>query len=312
MKKFVVTGASGYIGSHMCYELRKAYPDCFIIAIDKFRKRKLDHLYDQFELRDIAKTNVEFFRFNKDIDCIFHFAALAVVPESEEKPYTYYCNNVMSTIRMMDEAIYHGIKNFVFSSTCAVYGTPKSLPIKEDEKRKPESVYAASKSIAEDILLAAEKERGVRVSLLRYFNAAGRNVEAGLYEEHDPETHLIPNLVKHNKVTVYGNNYDTPDGTAIRDYIHVIDLCRAHIRAYEYMENNNKGIVCNLGTGQGNSVMEVIDKVEVTQGKSLLIEFKPRRNGDLPILYSDTTKMRNNLQFLPEHDIVSIIESMRN
>lgn len=312
MKKFVVTGASGYIGSHMCYELRKAYTDCFIIAIDKHRKPKLDHLYDAFELRDISKTNTNLFQFHKGIDCIFHFAALAVVPESEENPYTYYRNNVLSTVKMMDEAVYFGIKNFVFSSTCAIYGTPKSLPISENEKKKPESVYAASKSIAEDILLAAEKELGVRVSLLRYFNAAGRNVEAGLYEEHEPETHLIPNLVKHNKITVYGNNYDTPDGTAIRDYIHVIDLCRAHIKAYEYMEKNDKGIVCNLGTGQGNSVMEVIDKVEVTQGKSLFIEFKPRRNGDLPILYSDTTKMRNDLQFLPEHDIVSIIESMRN
>jgi UDP-glucose-4-epimerase GalE len=312
MKKFVVTGASGYIGSHMCYELRKAYPDCFIIAIDKHRKHKLDHLYDVFDLRDISKTNANLFEFHKGIDCIFHFAALAVVPESEEKPYTYYRNNVLSTVKMMDEAIHYGVKNFVFSSTCAVYGTPKSLPISESEKKKPESVYAASKSIAEDILLAAEKEHGVRVSLLRYFNAAGRSVEANLYEEHEPETHLIPNLIKHNKVTVYGNTYDTPDGTAVRDYIHVIDLCRAHIKAYEYMEKNDKGIVCNLGTGQGHSVMEVIDKVEVTQGKSLLIEFKPRRNGDLPILYSDTTKMRNDLQFLPEHDIVSIIESMRN
>jgi UDP-glucose 4-epimerase len=312
MKKFVVTGASGYIGSHMCYELRKTYPDCFIIAIDKFRKPKLDHLYDVFELRDIAKTNTNFFQFHNGIDCIFNFAALAVVPESEEKPYTYYCNNILSTVKMMDEAIHHGIKNFVFSSTCAVYGRPKHLPIREEEVKKPESVYAHSKSVAEDILLSAQKEHGIRVSLLRYFNAAGRNVEAGLYEEHNPETHLIPNLMKSDKVTVYGDQYSTPDGTAVRDYIHVIDLCQAHIKAYEYMEKNNKGIVCNLGTGKGNSVMEVIDKVEIITGKSMIIEMKPNRSGDLPVLYSDTTKMRNDLQFLPQHDIVSIIESMRN
>lgn len=312
MKKFVVTGASGYIGSHMCYELRKAYPDCKIIAIDKIRKNKLDHLYDVFEMRDIAQTNTNLLQFHKGVDCIFHFAAYTIVPESNDKPYHYYHNNVLGAMRMMDEAIEHGIKNFVFSSTCAVYGSPSRTPIAEDEKKKPESVYAASKSMAEDMLMAAEKEFGVRVAVLRYFNAAGRNVEANLFEEHEPETHLIPNLMKSDRVTVYGVDYDTPDGTAIRDYIHVEDLCKAHIAAYEYMEDQREGIVCNLGTGVGYSVFDVIDKVEQITGKSFYIELNSKRSGDVPRLYSNTTRMTEKLTFQPKHDIVSIIESMRN
>jgi UDP-glucose 4-epimerase len=312
MKTFVVTGASGYIGSHMCYELRQKYPDCIIVGVDKVQKNKLKHLYDDFMCYDLAKTNACVFDRYK-ADCVFHFAAYASVPEGEEKPFSYYYNNLMSSMRILDEAIYHGIKNFIFSSSCAVYGRPDyhGEPVDEYAYEMPESVYANTKYMFEQILEAAQKEHKINAGILRYFNAAGRNVEAGLYEEHNPETHLIPNLMKNKVVEVYGNEYPTRDGTAIRDYIHVIDICKAHIKAYEYMRDNDQGILCNIGTGKGYSVLEVIAEVQKITGLKE-IKFHAPRDGDVPELYSDVSRMRNDLQFTPEHDIVSIIESMRN
>ena len=310
MKTFVVTGASGYIGSHMCYELRQAYPDCKIIAIDKVQKHKLSHLYDDFVLMDLAKSNFHVFEREKP-DCIFHFAALTLVPQGEENPYHYYYNNVMSLTKVLDEAVYAGVENFIFSSTCAVYG-PVKKPVSEMMPLNPQSVYAKSKAMCEEILQSAEREHGIHAGILRYFNAAGRNVEANLYEEHDPETHLVPNIMKEYKVDVYGNNFDTPDGTAIRDYIHVTDICKSHIRAYEYMKEKQKGIVCNIGTGKGYSVLQVIDTVINVTKRNVDLEFHDRRPGDVDCLVSDVNRMKNILTFEPEHDMISIIESMRN
>lgn len=310
MKTFVVTGASGYIGSHMCYELRKAYPECKIIGVDKVIKDKLNHLYDDFKLMDLSKSNFHIF-VNDKIDCIFHFAAFTLVPEGEKNPYSYYYNNLMSLNKVLDEAIYAGVKNLILSSTCAVYG-PVKLPVNETMLMNPKSIYAKSKVMCEEILQAAQRQSGIRAGILRYFNAAGRNVEANLYEEHDPETHLIPNIMKEYKLDVYGNNFDTPDGTTIRDYIHVIDICKSHIKAYEYMEQNNKGIVCNIGTGKGHSVLQVVDTVRKVTGLDVELNFHDRRAGDVDCLVSDVTHMKNVLTFEPEYDIVSIIESMRN
>lgn len=308
MKTFLVTGASGYIGSHMCYELRQFYPDCKIIAVDKVKKNKLNHLYDEFVLQDIARSN--FWIMDRDkIDCIFHFAALASVPDSEANPTLYYQNNLMSSMRLLDEAVFFGIRNFVFSSSCAVYG-PSPKPIREIDSKNPISVYARTKSVFEDILWKAELEGNIRAGILRYFNAAGRNVEANLYEEHDPETHLIPNLIKNDVVKIFGTDYNTPDGTAIRDYIHVVDVCQAHIKTYEYMEKNRKGITCNIGTGKGNSVLEVIELVERITGISKQKEYFPKRPGDAESLVSNVQRMKNILTFEPKHDIISIIESM--
>jgi UDP-glucose 4-epimerase len=310
MKSFLVTGASGYIGSHMCYELKQTYPDCRIIAIDKVRKNKLNHLYDKFILCDMSKSIQPLI--TEKVDCVFHFASYTVVSESQEKPYKYYQNNLMSSLNLIEHAIHSHVKNFVFSSSCSVYGSTDKETIDETSEKNPQSVYAHTKSIVEDILQAASKEHGMNVSCLRYFNAAGRNVEANLFEEHDPETHLIPILVKEQSIKIYGDEYDTPDGSAIRDYIHVVDLCKAHIASYDYMIKNEKGITCNIGTGQGTSVFELVELVSETFDKYFsVIHMKPRF-GDVPRLVSNTEKMRNDLTFQPEHDIVSIIESMRN
>ena len=307
-KTFVVTGASGYIGSHMCYELRQSYPNCKIVAIDKVRKHKLNHLYDDFVLRDLAKSDQIIFD-GYNIDCIFHFAALASVPESESLPYKYYYNNILSLTRVLEEAVFVKVKNIIFSSTCAVYG-PVRKRVYEGMEMNPKSVYAKSKVMCEEILRAAEAEYNIRTGTLRYFNAAGRNVAANLYEEHAPETHLIPNIMKNYRIDVYGNNFDTLDGTAVRDYIHVIDICKAHIKAYEYMEEKRRGLICNIGTGKGHSVLQVIAAVEKVTGKKVDIELHARRMGDVDSLVSDITKMTSELAFRPEHDIVSMIKSI--
>jgi UDP-glucose 4-epimerase len=310
MKTFVVTGASGYIGSHMCYELRQAYPDCYIVGVDKKQKHKLSRLYDDFLLYDISRTNFGVFDKYKT-DCVFHFAAYASVPEGESNRWDYYRNNLAGSLKIIDEAISYGVKNFIFSSTCAVYGyTDKKIC--ESRSKNPSSVYAKTKSIIEDVLIAADEEKRLNAGILRYFNAAGRNVVADLHEEHEPETHLIPNLVKKESIDVYGTDFDTRDGTAVRDYIHVIDICRAHIRAYEYMRENNKGIITNIGTGRGYSVLEVIEVVEKITGRKLNINYHDRRAGDVDYLVSDVKNMKRLLNFTPEHDIVSIVKSMRN
>ena len=306
MKHFVVTGASGYIGSHMCYELRQAYPDCKITAIDMVLKNKLNHLYDEFYIHDLSKTQMAVLHDRPD--CVFHFASLASVPEGEQNPYLYYYNNINSSVKLIDEAIYYGVKNFIFSSSCAVYGSINGF-INESVSKNPQSVYAKTKSIVEDILLAAET-KGVRPGILRYFNAAGRNVEAGLYEEHEPETHLLPNIMKSNTIKIYGNDYNTHDGTAVRDYIHVVDICQAHIKAYEYMEQNDKGIICNLGTGKGHSVLDIVNLVQTITGKQIEVEYHGRRNGDVDRLVSDIGRMLDVLTFTPKHDIKSIISSL--
>jgi nucleoside-diphosphate-sugar epimerase len=259
---------------------------------------------------DLAKSNFYVFE-REQPDCIFHFAALTLVPEGENNPYHYYYNNVMSLTKTLDESIHAGVKNFIFSSTCAVYG-PVKKPVSETMPLNPKSVYAKSKVMCEEILQGAQHQHGIRAGILRYFNAAGRNVEANLYEEHEPETHLIPNIMRDYSIDIFGQNFDTPDGTAVRDYIHVIDICKSHIKAYEYMEKNNEGIVCNIGTGKGYSVKQVIDTVCEVTNYDVQIGFHDRRPGDVDCLVSDVTKMKEVLTFEPEHDMVSIIESVRN
>ena len=309
MKTFVVTGCNGYIGSHMCYELRQSYPDCTIVGVDKVDKPHLRHLYDGYSPIDISINPL--YTTSRDIDCVFHFAAYISVEEGERNPYEYYRNNIGATFGALDFARRNKVKNFIFSSTAAVYGESANpiVTLKENTKLQPTSIYGKSKAICENIL---EDIDDMNVARLRYFNACGRNVKANLYEEHDPETHLIPLLVKNKQATIYGNTWATKDGTCVRDYVHVVDICRAHIRAYEYI-SNGASIVSNIGTGTGYSVKEVVDKVnEIIHNGEMDIVYEDRRNGDVPRLVANTDVAETALNFKPEYTLDDIIESMKN
>ena len=301
MKRFIVTGCNGYIGSHMCYELKKHYPKCHITGIDIVDKPKLHRLYDRYVQMDLCSGAWNFY--DEKFDAVFHFAAFISVPESQENPYSYYYNNLVGSMATLDAAIDLGIKNFIFSSTCAVYGDI----YKEAHELmgiRPHSVYAKTKAAFEEVLFAAQKEKKINAAVLRYFNAAGRNREADLYEEHDPETHLIPNLMKTTEPTIYGTGND------VRDYIHVIDLCQAHIKAYEYLENTSISFICNVGTGEGHTANEIVDIVSRVTGVKRNPKHVGERHGDVSYLVSDVKRMKKLLQFTPKYGIVDIIKSM--
>ncbi len=314
MKRFVVTGCNGYIGSHMCYELKKAYPDCFIQGIDKVEKQHLRSLYDFFDHTDLALDPIVLSPFVREpIDAIFHFAAYSSVEEGELRSWDYYFNNVCGTLRLVKQAQSYGVRNFIFSSTAAVYGESSSKlfgHLMEDQPCNPISVYGKSKHMIEEMFGNMHR---MNVACLRYFNACGRNVEAGLYEEHDPETHLIPLLVKNKKATIFGTDWPTKDGTCVRDYVHVIDICRAHLKAYECMNNQpGANLILNIGTGKGYSVKEVVEKVnEIIHNGEMEIEYKTRREGDVPYLVADTSLSQMMLNFKTEYDLDDIIRSMK-
>lgn len=315
-RRFLVTGCNGYIGSHMCWALRNAYKDeAIIFGLDITPlDDSVHYLLDGFFQQDLA--SMKFYDHylaggakKLDFDCIFHFAAKSIVPEGEEYPILYYHNNVVSAMNVMNIAMLHNTKNLILSSTCAVYGNPMYSPIDENHIKNPLSVYGKSKSHIEDILWDIRNK--INIGILRYFNAAGRNVKSNLHERHNPETHLIPLLVQNDSIELYGTDYDTTDGTAIRDYIHVEDLCNAHIYAYDYMTKNNESLICNLGTGKGHSVLQVINAVRRTFGKKIEVIEKSRRPGDASWLVSDVTRMKEVLRFHPKYDMMDIVESMK-
>ena len=313
MKTFVVTGCNGYIGSHMCHELGTFYNDCHILGVDKHVKPYLRHLYDDYSPIDLSHAPL--YSSKGSIDCIFHFAAYISVEEGEREPWRYYRNNIGATLGVVDFAERYNVRNLIFSSTAAVYGDCSKDYIfggnlLETYPLNPTSVYGMSKSMCEIILNGIND---INIARLRYFNACGRNVEAGLYEEHDPETHLIPLLVKNKTATIYGNDYYTDDGTCVRDYVHVIDICLSHIAAYEYLNyHNGKNIALNIGSGQGYSVKEVVDRVnKIIHNGEMKIETQSRREGDVAYLVASTQLANMILNFRAEYTLDDIIESMK-
>jgi len=249
---------------------------------------------------------------------VMHFAAYAYVGESVEKPLEYYRNNVATTISVLESMREAGVKRFVFSSTCATYGDPEKVPITEDQKQAPVSPYGRSKLMVEQILrdyLVAD--RHFCFASLRYFNASGCAMDGTLGEDHDPETHLIPVVLQavlgiRPKVVVFGTDYPTPDGTNIRDYIHVEDLADAHIKAMEKL-SPGQSIFCNLGTGSGFSVKQIIATVEKVTGRKVPVEYGPRRAGDAVALWADPTRARQLLGWEARYkDPETIIRSAWN
>ncbi len=316
--KVIVTGGAGYIGSHACKFLHKnGYEpivyDNLVSGHRSFVK------WGDFIYGDILDTKklIEVFNIYKPI-AVIHFAAFAYVGESVENPAKYYQNNVAGTLSLLEAMRITKINRIVFSSTCATYGNPVELPIMETHPQNPINPYGKSKLMIENILSDYSDAYGLEYVALRYFNAAGADPEGEIGEWHDPETHLIPLVLdtalgKREKMYVFGDDYDTKDGTCIRDYIHVNDLASAHYAALKYLENGGLSDVFNLGNGEGYSVSEIIDQAKNITGKSIHTEKKTRRKGDPPVLIGDASKAESKLHWTPElDDIESIIKTAWN
>jgi UDP-glucose 4-epimerase len=249
---------------------------------------------------------------SEEIDAVINFAALAYVGESVTNPRKYYDNNVVKGKAFLDAVVDSGVKKIVFSSSCATYGIPEKVPISEDEKQRPVNPYGWTKLMFEQMMKDYDEAYGLRYISLRYFNAAGADADGSIGEMHDPETHVIPILLQNilgirKKFSVFGTNYDTRDGSCIRDYIHVTDLADAHIKAIEYLFEKNESDYFNLGSGEGISVLELIHVVERITGKRLNVVFEDRRPGDPDILIADNSKARVALGWNPVHSSIDNI-----
>jgi UDP-glucose 4-epimerase len=310
----LVTGAAGYIGSVVAEDLRANGGEVVILdnlsrghqaAISPDVKFYEGDIGDQDLVRRICTEN--------RIEAAMHFSAFAFVGESVEKPNIYYQNNAVQTMHFLDELLRNGVNKFVFSSTCATYGEPQYVPIDEQHPQHPANPYGWSKLFCEQIMKDYDAAYGLKFVALRYFNASGATETHG--EHHEPENHLIPLILeaaagRRPHISVFGDDYDTPDGTAIRDYIHVLDLSQAHLLAVKHLQNGGESEFINLGNGTGFSVLEVIEAARKVTGKPIEAVVAQRRAGDPSRLIADSRKARELLGWKPQFaDLETIIES---
>jgi UDP-glucose-4-epimerase GalE len=310
--RILVTGGSGYVGSHAVRELVEAGYEVLIYDNLSTGRRRLSAGYELVEgdISDCAKLAPLLSR----VDAVMHFAASAYVGESVENPRKYFHNNVESGLSLLDAVLSSQVRIFVFSSTCAVYGVPERLPIHETSVVKPINPYGATKLFFEQVLEAYGVSHNLRYVALRYFNAAGAHPSGLVGEMHNPETHLIPLSLKAvlggaPPLRVFGNDFDTPDGTCIRDYVHVSDLASAHVLALQYLLDGGQPAILNLGTGRGTSVKEIISSFHELTGLTVPHEFAPRRPGDPPCLYACPTKARRLIGWAAKHTLTDILRS---
>lgn len=313
--RILVTGGSGYVGSHAVRELAAAGHEVLIYDNLVTGHRKLSQGFELVE-GDIGDTD-KVQKCLKGKDAVIHFAASAYVGESVEKPRKYFRNNVESGLKLLDAVLASDVRNFVFSSTCATYGVPRQLPISEDTPQEPINPYGASKLFFEHALAAYNVSHGLRYAALRYFNAAGAHPDGTIGEYHDPETHLIPLALKAVLGTkpllkVFGCDLHTPDGTCVRDFIHVSDLGSAHVKAVEYLANGGNSLQANLGTGRGTSIKEVLATVEKVTGKPVPHEFVDARPGDPASLYADPGRAREILGWSARFSLEEIVSTAWN
>ena len=310
--KFLVTGGAGYIGSHMVNFLLKKNHDVTIfdnLSTGKFiNKNRIK--FEKVDLINLSKLNKSMK--NKKFDAVFHFAGLSIVSESEKKTKKYYLNNVLATKNLIKSMIKYNINNLIFSSSASVYGLPTTKKISENHRTRPISEYGKNKKEIEKILIKFGKKKNFKSISFRYFNAAGADESSKLGESHHPETHLIPKVlesVKHRKknMYVYGNTYNTKDGTCIRDYIHVNDIARAHYYGLKKFKNRKCTLTYNIGTGRGHSVLEILNGIEKITKKKLNIIFKRKRKGDPPILVADCKKIFKELKWKPKYKNINTI-----
>ena len=317
----LITGGGGYIGSHVNKILHAKGYETLVLdnLVHGHREAVRWGIFSEGDIGDRAHTSKLFQTY--PIRAIMHFSGFLNVGESVEDPQKYYMNNVGGTLKLLEaymEQAKNKPKNFIFSSTCATYGIPTVIPIREDSPQNPINPYGRSKLIVEKILKDYQKAYGLSYSILRYFNAAGADPDGEIGERHEPETHLIPltleaALGKRDSVQIYGNDHPTKDGTCIRDYIHVNDLAEAHILALENILDQNKASVYNLGTGSGYSVREIIQAAQKITGAHFRVQEVKRREGDPPELIADPQKIMKELNWSPAlSDIDTIIRTAWN
>ncbi len=317
MTNILVAGGAGYIGAHTCLDL--ASKGFTPIVYDNLSNGHAEFVkWGALEVGDIRDRNKldDVLRKYKPL-AILHFAAAIEVSQSIQDPGAYYDNNVAGTITLLRAAQAAGIDKIVFSSTCATYGVPLSIPMDEAHAQSPINPYGRSKLIVEQILKDLDRYQDFRSVILRYFNAAGADPEGRIGEWHSPETHAIPialdtALGRRSHFQVLGTDYETRDGSCVRDFIHVLDLADAHTRAIEHLLNNGSSQALNLGTGHGTTVKELLAAVQNVVGRDFEIQYGPRREGDSPALVADNALARRTIGWAPRHDLKSIIDTAWN
>ena len=312
--KILVLGGAGYIGSHTVSELVDAGED--VVIADSLETGHIEAVnpkakFYQGDIRD--KKFIDSVFDNEKIDAVIHFAANSLVGESMINPLKYYDNNLYGTKVLLQSMVEHDVKKIVFSSTAATYGEPESIPILESDRTEPTNPYGETKLSMEKMMKWTDVAHGVHYVALRYFNACGAHVSGEIGEAHNPETHLIPLILQvpngqRESISIFGDDYDTKDGTCVRDYIHVTDLAQAHILAVKYLMNGGKSDVFNLGNGVGFTVKEVIETARKVTGHPIPAVVSPRRGGDPAKLIASSEKAKSILGWKPEHaDLEEII-----
>lgn len=311
----LVLGGAGYIGSHTVYELIDNGEDVVIIDNLLTGHKEAIHPKARFYKGDIRDREFLDDVFKKEkIDAVIHFAACSLVGESMEKPLKYYDNNLCGTKILLDSMVANGIDKIVFSSTAATYGEPEKVPILETDRTEPTNTYGETKLSMEKMFKWVGKAHGLRYVSLRYFNACGAHISGQIGEDHNPESHLIPLILqvpngKRQYISIFGDDYDTKDGTCVRDYIHVTDLAQAHILAVKYLQSGNESNIFNLGNGVGFTVKEVIDTARKVTSHPIPAKITPRRAGDPAQLIASSEKAKEILGWTPEHNSLEEIIS---
>lgn len=312
--KILVLGGAGYIGSHTVYRLIEQGHK--VVVFDNFETGYLEAIHPDAEVYEGDLRNREdidnVFDKESDIDAVIHFAANSLVGESMVKPLKYYDNNICGTKVLLESMVAHNINRIVFSSTAATYGEPIHTPILENDPTNPTNCYGETKRAMERMFYWTEQAHGMKYVSLRYFNACGAHISGKIGEAHNPESHLIPIILQtangtRDHISVFGTDYDTPDGTCIRDYIHVTDLAQAHILAVEYLINGGESDIFNLGNGVGFSVKEVIETAKKVTGKEIKVVEENRRAGDPAVLIASSEKAKKVLGWNPQYNELSTI-----
>jgi UDP-glucose 4-epimerase len=313
--RVLVTGGAGYIGSHVVRALIEGGHDVTVFDNLSAGHRAAVHEAARLVVGDLlVEADIQRAFDGAPYDGVMHFASHIQVGESMKQPFKYFRDNVFAITYLLEQAVAAGVRRFILSSTANLYDNPQTIPITEDEQVSPGSVYGETKQSAERLLYWMDEIYGMKSACLRYFNASGAHPSGEIGEDHDPETHLIPLVLQvalgqREHISIFGTDYPTPDGTAVRDYVHVLDLADAHIKALEALADGQSRVY-NLGSGNGYSVREVIETARRVTGHAIPAAEAPRRAGDLPALVADSTKIRSELGWEPAYDsLEAIIET---